>query len=75
MDILDGAGRVFGIVKKSIIFLNSHESFDTGAPHIEKKSFETVRFVILMKARSNCPVHLITMLSLLSPTREILLTF
>ena len=59
----------------SLRFTTSSEAFNIGAPHIEKESLETVRFVMLMKARPNCPVHLILVLSLLSSTREILLTF
>ena len=64
--------------KKYIILLRfaaGGEAFDIGAPHIENESFETVRFVMLMKARPNCPTHLIMVLLPLSPTREMLLTF
>ena len=79
MDNVVEGGGLFGKVNEYNIFLNrlisSCEVFDIGAPHIEKESFETVRFVMLMKARPNCPTHLIMALSLLSPTREILLTF
>ena len=45
------------------------------APHIEKESFETVRFVMLMKARLNSPTHMIVVVLSLSPTREMLLAF
>ena len=70
-----GGGGIFGSVNISTIFLKNREAFNIGAPHIEKKSFETVRFLMLMKARPNCPLHLIMVITLLSPTREMLLTF
>ena len=70
---------LFGKVKGSYVPLNrfvaSCKAPDIEAPHFEKWSFETVRFVMLMKARPNSPTHLIRVLSLLSPTREMLLIF
>ena len=59
----------------SLRFTASCEAFNIGAPHIEKESLEIVRFVMLMKARPNRPTHLIMVLALLSPTREMLLIF
>ena len=79
MDNVVEGGGLFGKVNEYNIFMNrldpSCEVFDIGAPHIEKESFETISFVMLMKARPNSPTHLITVLSSLSPTREMLLTF
>ena len=60
MDTGEGAGRIFGKVNEPIIFLNILKAFGIGAPHSEKWSFETVRLVRLMKARPNCPTHLIS---------------
>ena len=57
MDTGKGAGRIFGKVNEPIIFLNL-KAFGIRVPHIEKESFKTVRFVMLMKARPNCPTHL-----------------
>ena len=56
-------------------FVTSCEAFNIGAPHIDKWNFETVRFVMLMKTRPNSPTHFIMVPLLLSPTREMLLTF
>ena len=75
---MDTVEQTCEIENESFISFNSKfvcEGFDIGAPHIEKWSFETVRFVMLMKARPKCLTHLIVVLLSLSPTREMLLTF
>ena len=75
---MDTVEQTWEIENESFIAFNSKvvcEVFGIGAPHIENESFKTVRFVMLMKARPNCPKHLIMVLLSLPPTREMLLTF
>ena len=75
MDTIERSCKIFGKGSECVIkFVTSCEA-SIGAPHIEKESLETVRCVMLMKARPNSPTHLIMVLSLLSPTREMLLIF
>ena len=74
MDAIEQSCKIFGKGSECVKFVTSCEA-SIGAPHVEKESLETVRFVMLMKAKPNSPTHLIMVLSLVSPTREILLTF
>ena len=75
MDTIERSCKIFGKGSECVIkFVTSCEA-SIGAPHVEKESLETVRFVMLMKTRPNRPMHLIMVLSLVSPTREMLLTF